>query len=170
MEEIDHEELQRRVAVATLEVLARGDDDNGSAVGMIGDESGISKGHVRAALKDWGFQGTFADDLVYTSFAVERVEAAAAPLRIRRGPSAQNVVNVHGGTGVQAAAGGHVSGTLVVTITAEDAFKAIDASISASALPTEKKEEVRGWLRRACAAAGETVLKTPIEVGAKQVF
>lgn len=178
MEEISHEEFMRRVAIAALAVIEEDkqspqeEDEGTSGVVTIAKRAGLPVGHVRQALKDFGFQGTFGDHLVMTPHVVERLESAAAPLRIRYGDegSPRNVVNIHGGTGVQASAGGDVIGDLTVTVTYQEVLAELEKDIDKSALAPEKKTEARGLLRKFAATVGETVLKAGMEILVKQTL
>jgi hypothetical protein len=170
MEQIDYDEFLQKIAVATIAVLQENPDDV-NAVERISERSGFPVAHVRQVLGDvWGFQGTFGGGLMYTSFAMEKVFAASTSVRICRHEGSKNVVNVHGGTGVQAAAGGNVFGTQSITITGQDAFNALEQTIEASSLAPETKAEARSLLRRAWDLAGPTIVKTAIELSTKQLL
>ena len=175
MEEISHEDFMRRVAAAALAEIAASkeqpsDDDGTSAVVLIAKRAGFPVGHVREALKDFGFQGTFGDHLVMTPTVVENLEAAAAPLRIRRGdgPAPRNVVNIHGGTGVQASAGGDVIGDLTVSVSYQEVLAELERDIEKSTLAPEKKNEALSALKKVVAAVGKTVLEKGLEILVKQ--
>lgn len=170
MDEIDHDDFVQRVAVATMEVLHEPDDHATKPVERIAARAGFPVGAVRAQLSAWGFQGTFGSRLAFTTFHVEKVEAAAL-LRIRTSERrASNTVNIHGGTGVQASAGGDVIGDLTVTVTYAQVLAELERDVDKSALSAEKKNEAKSLLRKFAATVGQTVLKTGMDILVKQTL
>lgn len=172
--EIDYDEARLAVARAIVDLSEAGqrgeaveDDDD---VAFVAKAAGLPTGIVTEIVEDLGLKMSAGGEIVYHHAAIERVKAMVEVNLVRRtgAGTTNNTVNVHGGEHVQASAGG--SGDMHMTVTYEQVLQQLEQKVIASNLAPEKKSEALSMLRGFVKTAGEAVIKTAIDLGAKGIL